>query len=188
MAQKRRGILALVAGVGIAAVKGADEAAVFLARGSDEVIEGAGKGSDEAGSKTDDLVTGAKRVHRRQRIESLLRDKRAAESFTVPGGYYAGFRIEPGYRARLSYEFETEFGRSIDVFLFRGSELRSYETDGEALPFESAHFFERASGERTVELDRDAEYYLIFDNTDAGVATATEFDVTVTTDVRLAVL
>ena len=187
MTSKRRGILALVAGVGIAAVKGMDEAAAFLARGSDEVIEGAGKGSDEASSTTDELATGIKRASRRKRIESLLQDERAVETFTVPGGYYAGFRIDPGHRARLSYAFETRWGQSIDAFLLEESELRSYETDGTVPLFGNEHVLDTNSGELTIDLDRDAVYYLVFDNTGAGAATATETTATVETTVRLAV-
>ena len=187
MAQTRRGALALLAGVGVAAVRGADEAATLIARGVDDLIHGGSKGGDEAASKTDELASGATRYYRQKRIESLLEDETATESFTLPENYYAGFEISPGHRARLSYEFETERDVPIDVFLFDTERFHAYQSSGEVSVIASGVSSDASADSGTLTLERDSEYFLVFDHTEVGVADTIESSLVVDTQVSLAV-
>lgn len=187
MARSRRGAVALLAGIGVMTVRGADEAATLIARGVDDLIYGGSKSSDEAASKTDDLASAATRYYRQKRIESLLRDETATESFTLPENYYAGFAISPGYRARLSYAYETEWDVPIDVFLFDTERFDAYRNDGGVSVLTSGVSVGTSADSGTLSLERDTEYVLVFDHTEVGVADTVDTSIDVDTQVSLAV-
>lgn len=188
MGSKRRGILTLLAGVGVVAVKGSDEAARLLARGADELLARGARSGDEGGSSAsgiDDLARAGKRYYRRKRIESMLSDEQRTETFRLPSGYYGGYRIETGVYTDLEIGFETRSGTPIDACVFGAEGFERYERDGE---FGSPDIWEAylsQSDAATVTLEPDTEYWLVFDNTTAGFAQPGDEDVTVETDVSL---
>lgn len=188
MGSNRRGILTLCAGAIVLLAKGSDEAARLLARGSDELLEGGAKSGDEASSSAstaDELVRAGNRYYRRKRLESLLSDRRETETFTLPPGWYAGYKIEPTSHTDLEIQFETQFGEAIDAFVLGRQSFEQYEREGRFNGSRIWSVYNETSDTAIVNLESNTEYVLLFDHTNAGFAEPADYDVTINTDVSL---
>lgn len=194
MASKRRSILYLLAGAAVVAVRGADEAASLLARGTDEAVEAAGKGGDDAvksgddgGSLGDDLANTSKRAIRHHSLELLYEDATVSDSFSLSAGYYAGYKIDPGHRTQLTFEYTAWFDEPIDAFLLDEQAFSEYTSTGEINTGDQLTLSYAPSETHTETLSPVATYYLIFDNTDAGLTRAKE-DIQINTEASLAIV
>lgn len=191
MGSKRRGVLTLCAGAIVLAARGSDEAARLLARGSDELLAGAAKSGDDAKSSTsalDDIVNAGSRYYRRIRLETLLSDQQATESFSLPPGSYAGYKIKPTTHTELEIHFETQFGASIDAFVLGREAFEQYESQGKFDGLGVWISFYKSNDAATVTLESDTEYFLLFDHTDAGLAEPVDYDVMINTEVSLGII
>lgn len=179
MPSKRRSVLYLLAGAVVVALRGADEAARLLAKGTDEAIELAGKrgddaarSGDDAGSLSDEIARTSERAVRQHSLTSLYEDETATDSFPLPAGYYGGYEITPGHRTQLTFEYTESSNELIDVYLFDEQAFSEYTSAGQ-IPTEDQPLLNYSSAKTHSEtLSPTATHYLIFDNTNAGFTPA----------------
>lgn len=191
MASTRRGFALLLGGVAVAIVKGADEAAYLLAKGGDELAEAGARSGDEAAdesSKLDDAANFGKRKVRQHRIRQIISDSTASETFDVPENHYAGFEIDPSHRTELSYDFTSVFGDNVDVLLVPEADFEDFRNDEGSDSVLLGSVYDASSGSTTVTLDPTNKYYLVVDNTVAGLATQPDGEVRVEIEVSVSVL
>lgn len=187
MGSKRRGFLALCAGIVVVLARGSDEAARLLARGADELIAGT-KSSDEAkssGSAIDDLVTAGTRQYRREQLKSLLDDESRSDTFRLNPGWYGGYTIEPTVYTDLEIRFETRFGEPIDAFVLGKQSFEHYEREGQLDSGSLWAVYRETSTTATVDLEANTEYVLLFDHTRAGLTAPGDDNVIIDAEVSL---
>jgi hypothetical protein len=66
--------------------------------------------------------------------------------------------------------------------------FKQYERTGQFDGFGVSTVYNQSSGEKTVNLDSDRKYVLLFDNTAAGMANPDEYDVTVEVEASLGII